>query len=297
MRQPAVIAAMQDWGTAIDQELRTLLPDRGDSTQPLAKAMAYPVLSGGKRFRPYLVRLSGQVLGVGEKSCLRVGASVELLHTYSLVHDDLPAMDDARMRRGQPACHLAFDEATAILVGDALLALAFEAICRDDWPATSDQRAKLVRKLSYAAGGEQLCAGQMLDLQSPKVEQTIDDIRRLQALKTGAMIRYCCEACCVLADADTKQINAFSDYAAALGAAFQISDDLLDLFGDSAETGKDLGRDQKQAKSTFVTHLGEEGARAELVHLTQQADEAMSLFGDLGQGLRDLFDFVINRRN
>ena len=288
------IAEMSRVAGLVDLEIRTLLPERR-SVQPLAEAMHYPVDAGGKRFRPFLVHQVGQLLGVEEAMSIRLGAAVELLHTYSLVHDDLPAMDDALMRRGQPSCHLAFDEATAILVGDALLALSFEAICRDDWPASAEQRAKLAARLAFSAGGEQLCAGQMMDLQSAGNALDLQTLRRLQSLKTGALIRFCSEGACILASASKSDTDRLCQFGDVLGAAFQIRDDLLDALGNSAETGKDLGRDSEQDKATFVACLGVEGSKTELDAVRAHALLQLTPFGDEAEGLRQLFDFVVSR--
>jgi farnesyl diphosphate synthase len=257
--------------------------------------MRHACLGGGKRLRPFLAVATGRLLGADETATLRAGAAVELIHGYSLVHDDLPAMDDAALRRGRPTVHKAFGEANAILAGDALQALAFEVLARDDWPAAADQRVELVLGLARAAGAAGMCGGQTLDLEAE--HQALDEpgIVRLQALKTGALIGFAAEAGCVLGRADPAQRRAVRAYAAALGLAFQIRDDLLDDEGDTAAIGKDAGRDAAAGKATFVSLLGREGAEARLRSLREQALGAIADFESEQNLLRELYDFVATR--
>jgi farnesyl diphosphate synthase len=247
--------------------------------------------------RPFLVHAAADLGSADLRACRRVAAAVELVHCYSLVHDDLPAMDDAALRRGKPSCHSACGEAVAILAGDALVALAFEVLAIEDWPAQASLRATLVARLARAAGVVGMCGGQMLDLDSGDRPLGEADLLRLQGLKTGAIIRFSLEAGCLLAGlADTAR-EAVDAYGEALGIAFQIRDDLLDLHGSAAETGKNAGRDDALGRTTFVTLLGEDGALRRLRLLREEAFGALDRLDGDTTLLRDLFDFVISRRN
>ncbi len=290
-------SAMAAVAASVEDELSALLPPALGQQARLHEAMRYAVLGGGKRLRPFLVAATGALFGVPESAATRAGAAIELIHAYSLVHDDLPAMDDAALRRGRPSCHRAFDEATAILAGDALQALAFEALARDGYGADADQRCALVLGLARAAGPLGMCGGQMIDLLAERRTLSLAEVRELQALKTGAIIAFCCEAGAVLGRAAAEERAALAAYAADLGLAFQIRDDLLDLEGDSALTGKDAGRDSEVGKATFVRLLGEDGARAKLAELRRQALGHLDIFGGRATVLCQLFDFVIDRRS
>jgi farnesyl diphosphate synthase len=285
----AVVAA------AAEAELSALLPPATGPEARLHEAMRYAALGGGKRLRPFLVAATAGLFGITGAAPVRVGAAVELIHAYSLVHDDLPAMDDAALRRGRPSCHRAFDEATAILAGDALQALAFEALARDDYGADAEQRCRLVRHLAEVAGALGMCGGQMIDLLAERQDLSLAEITHLQRLKTGAIIGFACEAGAVLGRAGPAEAQALRGYAADLGLAFQIRDDLLDLEGDSAVTGKDAGRDSAVGKATFVRLLGVEGAKAELESLRRSASGRLDIFGDSARVLGQLFAFVIER--
>ncbi len=296
MTSPALAAAMARAVMDLERELALLLPAVGGAHRRLAAAMRHAVLGGGKRLRGFLVLEGGGLLGARPEACSRVAAAIECLHAYSLVHDDLPAMDDATMRRGRPACHLAFDEATALLAGDALQALAFELLARDDWPATEAVRLRLVRELAAAAGATGMCGGQMRDLEAVRVPFDEPAILELQAMKTGALIRFSCRAGALLAGAGEAVVAALDRYGEALGLAFQISDDLLDLRGDVSETGKDVGRDMAAGKATLVALLGEEEAGRRLADLYEEACRALAALPVDAILLRELFAFVIDRR-
>jgi farnesyl diphosphate synthase len=235
------------------------------------------------------------LLGAADEPLVRAGAAIELIHAYSLIHDDLPAMDDAALRRGRPACHRAFDEATAILAGDALQALAFEILAEAGWGADAVQRCELVTGLARAAGPLGMCGGQMIDLLAERQALSLKQVRELQRLKTGAIIRFAAEAGAILGTAAPRQREALRDYADDLGLAFQIRDDLLDLEGDSTVTGKDAGRDGEAGKATFVRLLGEDGARAMLAELRERALARLDIFAGRATVLLNLFDFVIRR--
>lgn len=282
---------------ATEAELDRLLPAAEGPQARLHQAMRYAALGGGKRLRPFLAAATGRLFEVPEAALVRAGAAVELIHCYSLVHDDLPAMDDAALRRGRPSCHKAFDEATAILAGDALQALAFEVLARADYPTDPQQRAQLVLALARAAGAAGMCGGQMIDLEAERQALALPEIRVLQRLKTGAIIAFACEAGAILGHAGSEQREALLGYADDLGLAFQITDDLLDLTSDTATLGKDAGRDAVAGKATFVSLLGEAGAREELALLSTKAMQRLDNFGAGASLLRELFTFVLNRKS
>ncbi len=278
----------------IEAELDRLVPAEGHAAGRLAAAMRYALHAGGKRVRPLLAVMSGRLFEVPDLATVRIGAAIECLHTYSLIHDDLPSMDDAAERRGQPALHRAFDEATAILAGDALQALAFRALSDPTLPLRGEARAQLAFGLAEAAGIEGMCGGQMLDL-AAGAEADLDAVRTLQALKTGALITFACEAGAIAGAAGTADRSALKAYGRAVGAAFQIRDDLLDVEGDAALVGKDLGRDEAQAKATFVHVLGVEGSTRELNRQVDAAVAALARFGDAAAPLEELARYIAAR--
>jgi farnesyl diphosphate synthase len=283
---------------AVEAELDRVLPrPRGGPEDRLFEAMRYATLGGGKRLRPFLVSAGAAIFAVPVAQAVRVGAAVELVHGYSLVHDDLPCMDDDVLRRGQPTVHVKFDEATAVLAGDALLTLAFEALSDPDAIAFPSVRADLVFGLARAAGAHGMVGGQMLDLLGENHALDETEIVRMQRLKTGAMIAFSGEAGAILARTGESERHALRMYAHDLGLAFQIADDVLDVTGDSAEIGKTAGKDAVQGKSTFVSILGVEGARARARLLAEQARAHLELFGERADALRALAEFVINRRS
>ena len=265
------------------------LPD-----QPVIHAMRYSV-AGGKRLRGFLVLESAALHGVAPEAALDAAAAVECLHAYSLVHDDLPAMDNDALRRGLPTVHVKWDEATAILAGDALQTLAFEYLAS---PALgpAERRIALVAGLAQASGAQGMVLGQALDIaaETAPAPLTLDQITRLQAGKTGALIRWSAEAGAVLAGADPGPLRA---YATALGLAFQIADDILDVTGDAAKAGKALRKDAAAGKATFVSLLGLEGARARAEALVRQAQDALAPYGAQADVLRDCARFVLARES
>lgn len=281
---------------AVEAELARLLPEPHGREASLLEAMRWAVLGGGKRFRAFLVCATGELYGADEAACRRVGAAVELLHAYSLVHDDLPAMDDAELRRGRPTVHRAFDEATAILAGDALQALAFEVLAREDWPASAEVRVELVRGLAEAAGSRGMCAGQAIDLIAERESLDLAETARLQQLKTGALVAFSVDAGALLGAAPQTERIPLRRFAQALGLAFQIRDDILDATSDVATLGKDVGRDADAGKATFVSLLGLDGARAELLRLKQQAATILSELPRDTALLHAIFDWVTMRQ-
>jgi len=276
-----------------------LLPDEIARPKRLIEAMRYSSLNGGKRLRPFLVVESAAVFGIGREAALLAGAALECIHCYSLVHDDLPAMDNSDLRRGRPTLHKAYDDATAILAGDALLTLAFDIITRDEIHRDAGVRLALTRALARAAGVGGMAGGQMLDLagEGRFGDREPVDVARLQQMKTGALLRYGCIAGAILGQASQKQYQALDDYGRALGEAFQIADDLLDVEGDAAALGKQTGQDAALGKTTFVTQLGIDGARQRVRDLLERADTALSIFGAKGDVLRAAARFVAERKN
>jgi farnesyl diphosphate synthase len=259
------------------------------------EAMRYSALAPGKRLRPLLVLAGARLFGVARPSALQVAAAIEMVHAYSLIHDDLPAMDDSDLRRGRPTCHKEFDEATAVLAGDGLLTMAFEVLAHPDTHGDPAVRCRLVAALASAAGGAGMVGGQMIDLIAERQPLDIGAITRLQRMKTGALIAFACEAGAILAKAGSELHTALRGYAHDLGLAFQIADDLLDVEGSPAETGKPVGADAAAGKATFVSILGVERARAQAGLLVDQAVAHLDLFAQKAELLRQVARFVINR--
>ncbi|MBV8777523.1 MAG: polyprenyl synthetase family protein [Alphaproteobacteria bacterium] len=258
--------------------------------------MRYSALAPGKRLRPLLVLAGARLFGVARRSALQVAAAVEMVHAYSLIHDDLPAMDDSDLRRGRPTCHKAFDEATAVLAGDGLLTLAFETLAHPDTHGSAAVRCELVTALAGAAGAAGMVGGQMIDLIAERQSLDIGAITRLQRMKTGALIAFSCEAGAILAKAPHELRLALRGYAHDLGLAFQIADDLLDVQGSADETGKPVGADAAAGKATFVSILGIDRARAQAELLINQAVAHLDLFEQRAELLRQVARFVIDRR-
>ncbi|HTQ34463.1 MAG TPA: farnesyl diphosphate synthase [Stellaceae bacterium] len=259
-------------------------------------AMCYSALAPGKRLRPLLVLASARLFGVAERSALQVAAAIEMVHAYSLIHDDLPAMDNSDLRRGRPTCHKAFDEATAVLAGDGLLTMAFEVLSHPDTHGDPAVRCELVAALAAAAGAAGMVGGQMIDLIAETQTLELGAITRLQRMKTGALIAFACEAGAILAKAPHDARVGLRGYAHDLGLAFQIADDLLDVEGSAEETGKPVGADAAAGKATFVSILGVERARAQAELLINQAVAHLDLFEQRAELLRQVARFVIDRR-
>jgi farnesyl diphosphate synthase len=280
-------------------------PAEGELSRPnrLIEAMRYSSLNGGKRFRPFLVVESANLFGVPRRSALMAGAALECVHCYSLVHDDLPAMDNDDLRRGRPTAHKAFDEATAILAGDGLLTFAFDILSRPQTHEDPAVRVELVTALARASGVGGMAGGQMLDLaaegrfvQKRATQFTENEVLTLQAMKTGALLRFGCEAGGILAAAAPAKRQALSRYGAAVGKAFQIADDLLDLEGDSSLVGKAIGKDAAAGKATMVSVLGVDAAKLRLQQLVVEAEQALAPFGSGAAILIKAAKFVAERR-
>ena len=294
---PHVVAERIDaWRQRIDAALDSVLSAHTAADPRLHAAMRHAVLLGGKRMRPLLVYATGAAFGVDEASLDTPAVAVELIHAYSLVHDDLPAMDDDALRRGQPTVHVAFGEATAILAGDALQSLAFALLADADDDVDAETRVAMLHELAVAAGAQGMCGGQALDLAATGAEgTTLESLERLHALKTGALLRAAVRLGAIAAGAETagrERLDAFAD---ALGLAFQIRDDLLDVEGDSATLGKTAGKDAAQAKATFPALLGIDASRCRLEALAETMRDALAPFGGRAEALAMLGQRAIER--
>ncbi len=288
--------ALGEAAEAINEAIEGLLPKEADGAEArVFEAMRYATLNGGKRFRPFLVLTSARMFSVAESCALRVGAAVELVHSYSLVHDDLPAMDNDDLRRGKPSCHVEFGEATAILAGDALLSLAFEVLVDPATHADPAVRCELASGLGAACGGRGMVGGQMIDLLSEHQTLDIGAITRMERLKTGQLISFSCQAGAIMDKAAEPVRHALRAYAHDLGLAFQIIDDLLDAEGEEAVVGKSVGKDAAAGKATFVSVLGVKQARVQAEMLAVQAVQHLDLFEEKADLLRDVARFVVER--
>jgi farnesyl diphosphate synthase len=311
-RNPVNSADFQDrLGSIADQTERLLdrllapQPADGEQARParLLEAMRYASLGGGKRFRPFLVVESANLFGVPQQRSLMAAAALECIHCYSLVHDDLPSMDNDDLRRGRPTAHKAFDEATAILAGDSLLTFAFDLASRPETHPAPGVRIALVSALARAAGLGGMAGGQMLDLMAEgrfaaePQRLGLQEIKLLQAMKTGALLHFGCVAGAILGEAEDAQRQALERYGAALGEAFQIADDLLDLEGDPTVVGKATGKDAAANKATFVAVLGPDQARRRLAELVSAAESALKPFGARAALLKEAAHFVATRQS
>lgn len=294
---PDLSGAVTAVAARIEAALDALLPLAEGPERRVSEAMRYATLAGGKRLRPFLVVEGARLFGVEPEGALRAAAAIEMVHCYSLVHDDLPAMDDDDMRRGRPTVHKAFDEATAILAGDGLLTRAFEVLADPATHPDGGVRCALVAALARAAGAEGMVGGQMMDLAVEHRATGIGEITRLQRLKTGALIQFSCAAGPVMAHAPAQLRDAMHFYAQDFGLAFQMADDLLDVEGDAAELGKATGKDAGRGKATFVSLLGVERAREQAARLAEQAAAHLAPFGADADRLRQLARWAVERRN
>ncbi|MDX8460993.1 polyprenyl synthetase family protein [Mesorhizobium humile] len=285
---------------AVETELRRILDARplsGEIARPdrLMAAMRHGVLNGGKRLRPFLVLESAVLFSADNDAALRVAAALECVHCYSLIHDDLPAMDDDDLRRGQPTVHKAFDEATAILAGDALLTLAFDIIADEATSLPAERRAILVLALARAAGAGGMVGGQMLDLEAERKRPDEAGIITLQAMKTGALIRFACEAGAIVAGAPPADRERLAEFGSAIGLAFQLADDLLDLTADAKQMGKATNKDAAAGKATLAALHGPNWARGQLHGLIDQAHALLEPYGEAAELLKEAATFVATR--
>ncbi len=280
----------------LDTMLRPALLD-GEISRPdrLLQAIRHGVLNGGKRLRPFLLVESAALFGVAGDAALRVAAALECIHCYSLIHDDLPAMDDDDLRRGQPTVHRAFDEASAILAGDSLLTFAFDIVADEATPLPAQTRAALVVGLARAAGMGGMAGGQALDLEAENRTPDEQGIVMLQAMKTGALIRFACEGGAIVGNASREDRERMAEFGSAIGLAFQLADDLLDATSDTTTLGKTAGKDAKAGKATLVSLHGIEWTRTQLAGLVDQANDLLAPFGDAADTLRKAARFIATR--
>ncbi|XGB23961.1 polyprenyl synthetase family protein [Streptomyces sp. II-2-2-2] len=288
-----VEATFARWRDRIESQLDASLPSPSDAPRGLHQAMRYAVLGGGKRMRPLLVYASGRIFGADENALDAPAMAVELIHAYSLVHDDLPAMDDDALRRGRPTTHIAFDEATAILAGDALQTRAFGLIA--DAPLPASLRVACLQTLAHASGAAGMCGGQALDIDATGHQQPLQDLERMHALKTGALIRAAVRMGALCGQAPAADLATLDTVASALGLAFQVRDDILDVEASSEQLGKTAGKDEAQAKSTFPALLGVDGAKAHLRMLSEQMFEGLAGYGEPADALRALAKLAVER--
>ncbi len=293
---------LKDNATAVETCLIEILsaqtrPDEIARPERLMAAMRHGVLNGGKRLRPFLVMETATFLGGDPQAALRIGAALECVHSYSLVHDDLPAMDDDDLRRGQPTVHIAFDEASAILAGDSLLTLAFDIMAAPETPLSDRQKTDLVLALARASGMGGMAGGQALDLAAETSTPDEAGIVTLQAMKTGALIRFACEAGAIIANADAESRRLMRTYGETIGRAFQLADDLLDLTADAQTMGKATGKDAARGKATLVSLRGQDWARTELTRLVNEATALLEPFGASADMLVETARFVADRKS
>jgi len=291
----ALKTAMDRVSGDIDQMFDRLLAEPSDPRRRLYQAMRHAAIGGGKRLRPLLVRAAADLFHIDRMPALRVGVAIECIHVYSLIHDDMPCMDDDDLRRGRPTVHKAYDEATAVLAGDSLHALAFEVIADPETHADPFVRAELTLELAKASGPAGMAGGQMMDLIAESEEFDLGAVTRLQQLKTGALIGFCLEAGAILGHVPPEGRRVVRAYARDVGLAFQIADDLLDVEGEAEVTGKAVGKDAAQGKATFVSLLGPERARQQAEILVDQAIGHLAGFGSEATLLRAIARYVVER--
>ena len=282
--------------TRVDNALAQRLPNENGVAPRLYKAMEYSVFNGGKRIRPILVYATAHALNAPFEKCDSAASALECVHAYSLIHDDLPAMDDDDLRRGKPTCHIAYDEATAILAGDALQTLAFEVLIDDANPVSTETKLNMIRRLAYASGAYGMVAGQAIDLASVGEHLSLDQLKQMHRHKTGALITASVNLGALAAEnATEEQITALGNYAACIGLAFQIKDDILDVEGDTAILGKQQGADNAHDKPTYTSILGLDKAKQSAQEQHDQALDSLSIFGKDADYLRKLSAYIIER--
>lgn len=293
---PELKDALEETAMLVDKAISRLLPETDLAEAQIYDAMRYGSLGGGKRLRPFMVMQSAKLFGVDPARAKRVAAVVEMVHSYSLIHDDLPAMDNADMRRGKLAVHRAYDEATAILAGDALLTMGFEVLSDPDTHEDPNVRCALIAALANSAGVQGMVGGQMLDLIGENESFDLGTISRLQRMKTGKLMAFACEAGAILGKASDSYKRALCSYAYDLGLAFQVTDDILDVEADPALTGKPANQDEKAGKATFVSTMGKEQARQRAEMLVEQAVRHLHVFQGRAKMLEELAYYVLRRR-
>lgn len=296
INQPHLAEALVTTSTAIEKTIEVLLTPSNPAALKLWEAMRYATLSGGKRLRPFLVMQTAQLFNVSNEQALRTAAAVEMVHAYSLAHDDLPAMDDDELRRGQPTVHKKFDEGTAILAGDALQTLAFEVLANSETHPSPEVRCTLISGLANASGANGMAGGQMLDLNAASNQWTENSIYQLQLMKTAALFSFSCESGAILGQATIEQRQLLKEFGTNLGIAFQITDDLLDVTGDVNEVGKAVGKDSKQGKATLVSIKGIDESLATAANFCHNAIALLNLYDNKADILCELVRHIIKRR-
>jgi farnesyl diphosphate synthase len=294
---PAVEAALAEAKAFVEAELEVLLPQPAGPEAKLMEAMRYAVFGGGKRLRPFLVIQSANLFGVDRRAVARTAAALECVHAYSLIHDDLPAMDNDDLRHGKPTVHKAFDEATAILAGDALLTHAFTLLAAPDTHGDPIVRCELVARMAQAAGHAGMIGGQVMDIAFETGSPAPEEITRMQRMKTAALFTSACEAGAILGKAAPQLRSALTAFGQELGLAFQIVDDLLDAEGDAALMGKAAGKDAGRGKATIVAQLGIERARTQSQAMSEQAARHLDLFGEKADLLRAAAEYLVSRKH
>jgi farnesyl diphosphate synthase len=289
--------ALQDASRIVDRTLDAVLPKPHGLHARVHEAMRYATFAGGKRLRPFLVVNSAKLFGVAEARAARVAAAIEVLHTYSLVHDDLPCMDDDDLRRGRPTTHIAFDEMTAVLAGDALLTIAFEILAQPATHPSAEVRSALVLRLAEASGSNGMIGGQMIDMQAAQSAFGKDEIVLLQRLKTGQLFEFSCESGAILGEAKQEDRDRLRSYARDMGLVFQITDDLLDVTSTAEKTGKAVGKDKDQGKATLVSIMGIDGARSEAQKLARRAAATLAPYGNAAPELCELPLYLLDRES
>ena len=287
---------LKDAQKEVDKTIKSLLPSGKGIEKKLFKAISYSILSSGKRLRPFLVIQSSKLFDVDEKNALRVASSLEMIHAYSLIHDDLPSMDNDVLRRGLPTTHKKYNEATAILAGDSLLTLSFEVLSDSLTHNDPKIRCELIYELAKAAGACGMVAGQMMDLEAKTKKLSIGIITRIQRLKTGALIAFSCNAGAILGRAEKKHKFALQGYAHDIGLAYQIGDDLLDVTSTTKKLGKKVNKDKKAGKKNFVSILGKDRAKKQLEFLSNQAIKHLKVFDHKADLLREVARFIVERK-
>ena len=287
---------LKDAQKEVDKTTKSLLPSGKGIEKKLFEAISYSILSSGKRLRPFLVIQSSKLFDVDKKNALRVASSIEMIHAYSLIHDDLPSMDNDILRRGLPTTHKKYNEATAILAGDSLLTLSFEILSDSLTHNDPEIRCKLIYELAKAAGACGMVAGQMMDLEAKNKKLSIGIITRIQRLKTGALIVFSCNAGAILGRAEKKHKFALQGYAHDIGLAYQIRDDLLDVTSTTKKLGKKVDKDKKAGKKNFVSILGKDRAKKQLEFLSNQAIKYLKVFDHKADLLREVARFIVERK-